>query len=321
MKIFHKLLVLFLALSVVPLGILGYLSIDNMQEMGQSNTQQIEALGDTAVNQSTEALTELGERDIETRADLIAGQVSIYLEENPNLTADELLEDEKLQEIGVQTYGEEGYTAVTRMDTWVPLAHPDPDTEGASLEDTVAEALPDFWAIMNSTRDGEASSGYYDWEDPSGEVRPKYMHVSVVEQETADGVQLNVASTTYIDEFTQPVRETEEAVQNATAESTQRVEDQLASLQNTTMMFVGGIGLLVVAAGFGFAYTISRPVEKLRDQMMSVAEEVSDGEFDGTNITVETDDEIGDLSEAAQKSLTSMKYYINKYKPDEEGDE
>jgi hypothetical protein len=64
----------------------------------------------------------------------------------------------------------------------------------------LSNKLPAFWKIVEASLKGPAS-GYYDWKDADGRIRPKYMYLAPVKD-----TDLIVAATTYIDEFSRPSR-------------------------------------------------------------------------------------------------------------------
>ena len=100
--------------------------------------------------------------------------------------------------------------------------------------------------------------------------------------------------------------------------SRSELSNQIEGYRNTLVLTVVAAIFGIVIIAYGFAYTLSNPIEKLRREMRDIAEEVTEGEFDGTSITVESNDEIGDLADSASNIITGMKYFIQKYKPEED---
>jgi len=139
-------------------------------------------------------------QSIKDKAVSVAKQIEIYLISNPHLTLNDLQEDPYFQEIAVQDVGLTGYTAVTEYDTLICRFHKNPDIVDKDLSE-VASTLPGFWNIMSRTKGGLETEGVYDWLEPDGLTRQKYMYIAVVGPKTADGVGLHVAATTYLDEY------------------------------------------------------------------------------------------------------------------------
>lgn len=150
--------------------------------------------------QSERALADLGEEAILLSAESVARQVELYLAAHPELNqadAAELQADAGLAEIAVQLVGQTGYTALFD-EKGVTHFHSNPGLIGVDLG-TLADQLPEFWAILSASLDGSPADGYYDWEDADGRIRPKYMSIVAVED-----TPFRIAATTYIDEFSQP---------------------------------------------------------------------------------------------------------------------
>ncbi|MBU1705045.1 MAG: transporter substrate-binding domain-containing protein [Nanoarchaeota archaeon] len=142
----------------------------------------------------------LAQSSIKQKAKDVAKQIEIYLKSNPQITIDDLKKDPYFNSIAVQSVGKTGYTAVTDYDTLVPIAHSNPDIVGIYLG-TLADILPGFWNIMSRTKGGYDSEGFYDWKEPDGSIKQKYMYIAVVDAKTADRVGLHVAATTYLDDY------------------------------------------------------------------------------------------------------------------------
>jgi hypothetical protein len=165
MKITTRLILAFLAVSILPLAMVSYIG-----------WQALNRVSSLALDESTEALKRLGETSIHQKALDVARQVDLYLEAQPELLAlplEGLKADEALAAIAVQPVGETGYTAVYDSGG-VTHFHVNPDIVGVDLHE-LAEALPAFWAILEASLDGTTASGYYEWQDADGTIRDKYM--------------------------------------------------------------------------------------------------------------------------------------------------
>jgi len=138
--------------------------------------------------------------EIKNQAKSTVKQVDEFLEKYPKLTLAELQENEEFQKIAVQSVGETGYTALTDSHSLICRFHKNPKIINMDLS-KLGKKLPDFWLIMESSRGGKISDGFYDWLEEDGSIRKKYMYIEPVKRSTSDGVYLTVAATTYIDEF------------------------------------------------------------------------------------------------------------------------
>ncbi len=78
-----KILVPFLGLSIVIMAIIGYVALSNIRILGIHALETSSTLGQSAISDSTEALTKLGEQTIKQIASDVAKQVEIYLSNRP----------------------------------------------------------------------------------------------------------------------------------------------------------------------------------------------------------------------------------------------
>ncbi len=144
---------------------------------------------------------QLAKDSIKQKAIEVAGQVDDYISSHPGMTVGELQNDPAFQEIAVQQVGETGYTALTDYDTLICRFHKNPDLVDVDLH-SFAESLPGFWSVMSETEGGNEAEGFYDWEEPDGSMKEKYMYITIPMRRTADGVGgLSVAATTYLEEY------------------------------------------------------------------------------------------------------------------------
>jgi len=137
---------------------------------------------------------------IKARALEVGEQVDEYIREHPEMTVKDLQNDQEFQQIAVQKVGETGYTALTDYTGLICRFHDKESIVDLDLH-SLAEKLPGFWSVMSKTEGGQVSDGFYNWQEPDGSIRKKYMYIVVIEEKTADGVGLHVAATTYIEEY------------------------------------------------------------------------------------------------------------------------
>jgi methyl-accepting chemotaxis protein len=242
--------------------------------------------GALAIDHSEKALTEAGETAILAAADTTARQIELYIDMHSEIDltdAAELESDATLAQIAVQTVGQTGYTAVFD-EGGITHFHLNPAIVGMDMS-TLADELPEFWAIMEASLDGSPSAGYYDWEDADGQIRAKYMSIAPVK-----GTNLRVAATTYIDEFSYPIFETRSELANT--QKTARIQLILALL---------GVGALAVIGASYFSQLISRPIGHLRD----AATRVTAGDLSPLGLP-ERRDEIGVLSHAFETMIAQL---------------
>jgi len=264
MNITTRLFLSFILIAVLPLASIGFMGLAQMQTMSRQTVQE-----------STAALQQLGEDAIRQKALDVARQVQLYLEAHPDLLADpaKMMADPELAAVAVQPVGATGYTAVYDA-SGVVYFHSNPALVGENME-ILAEKLPAFWAIFSASLDGSTVGSYYDWNDPDGSTRQKYMQCVPV-----DAFPLRVAATTYIDEFYQPILST----QTQAALILERSRFQL--LASLFVVAAAALGL-----AFWFSSAISRPIGAMVNGFRAVEQDAYDAlKLDGV---VERKDEFG----------------------------
>jgi methyl-accepting chemotaxis protein len=282
--IFPKLLLFALCISLIPLGLIVFVAYRDMA-----------GIGDLLITQGRARLEDLGATVIENKARDVARQMEVYIEAHPQMTATDLQRDETFRDLAVQPVGKTGYTAAQNAHSAVNLFHKNPKIVNMDLH-KLAQKLPAFWKIMESSLGGKASSGYYDWTDADGKTRKKYMYIASLEASTADGVQMGVAATTYLDEFTQPMIQ---------------LESTVSTLMREKLFFfyilIGATTLAVLCLSFLLARAISRPILYLAQ----VADQISTGKL-GTKIELSRRDEIGILIDSVKRMQRSLALAIKK---------
>lgn len=256
-------------------------------------------LEETSLSESTDHLKEIGIEIIKQRSLDTAKEIDIYLEFNPDKKIEDLVKDEKFKSLAVQRFGVEGYTAVND-EKGINYFHPNPKIEGTDLH-LLDNQLPGFWEIIDRGLSQE-SSGFYEWEDENGNIREKYMFISPVSRKTADGKNLNVASTTYIDEFYEPINELKKEITSTSDQSrmelkeflnTIRIQVTLLAVANLISMFL--IGLIIYKK-------LILPIRILS----RASEEISRGNFDAKSEVISYD-EITDLSRRFNQMAVEFK--------------
>lgn len=277
MSITTRLFLSFVLIAILPLSLIGYLGLAQMQAISQQT-----------VEESTAAMRALGEESIRQKAIDVAAQVSLYLEAHTDLEGhpDQLMADRELAVIAVQTVGLTGYTAVYDS-RGVTLFHVNPSLVNFDMAQ-LAEDLPEFWAIFSASLDGSAVGSYYAWAEPDGSMRDKYMFCVPVE-----GSSLRVAATTYIDEFYQPIMLTE----TRAALILERSRVQL-------LVSVLLVAVLAFALSVAFSSTISRPIHALVNGFKAV--EGEDYQAIRLESVLDRRDEFGHMARVFQRMASQV---------------
>src|SRR5690606_37912259 len=128
---------------------------------------------------------------------------------------------------------------------------------------SLAADLPSFWAIFERSLDGHETAGYYDWRDPDGTLRQKYMAMVPIGR-PVQGQTLMIAATTYIDEFYRPIDDTRAEIA-ALARQTQR----------TLVLTLVLVGMIALGLALQLARGLSRPLQRL----IAAAEELETNRY------------------------------------------
>lgn len=282
-----KVLVLFFAIPLLIILGSGLFYIMQFEELAKSITKE-------GVN----VTTKLSEDIIANIARSVALQCKLYLESHPELDKKDFNNHLTFSKIAVQKVGRTGYTALYELPDaqgiWRTWAHANPKIIGidmSTLKETLKENFPGFWKIFIGVKGGKESKGYYTWIDPDGKVREKFMVCTPIA-----GTNFVIAATTYIDEFTQPMKE----VERASAEHVERVRNISIIALAVALLIFGAIVFL-----FGHRLT-----NKIR-QLTSAADRISVGDLD-FEIKLKSNDEIGDLAEAISRMQDSIKLSIER---------
>ncbi len=258
----------------------------------------LDDLSSLIAGESTKAVTQLGEAIIAEKARSIADQVRLYLVSRPNMPRQDFGADQDFQKVAVQKVGLTGYTALYAVPDekgiWRTWAHTNPKIiaiDMSTLKGPMGKNFDGFWKVFSGAKDGKESKGYYTWQERDGSFREKYMVCAPVK-----GTPYYVAATTYLDEFTKPVKDLEDRA-NQITQGTRRMVFMIVAV---TLLLVGVVVLL-----YG-----QRLTSRIRS-LTNVAERISVGDMDA-EIGTQSKDEIGDLAEAIDRMQASIRLSIER---------
>jgi signal transduction histidine kinase len=286
-----KILVSFLAVSLVSVGIISVFAFRNMTIVGNTAIQNIISLGQGAVEQSIAALEDSGRRIIRLRAIVVADEVANFIEDRPDITINELSDNKDLKKIAIQSVGQTGHTMIYGHDGTIYF-HNDPEYVGMNIRQ-IEKDNSEFNAIVESSLSGEAA-GYYTVIDGEGQERAKYIYVVSVE-----GTSLLLAASTYIDEFSRPAEVTESRIMETVSSITAYINGQMKFAQWTFIVVILCMVVIIAIIASFMARTITDPLLVLTKG----AEIIARGELD-YRISVNTGDEI-DLLASQFNTMTS----------------
>lgn len=264
----------------------------SLKDIGSQSLRELSA---SALKESKSSLNKLGESIIREKAIDVANQTEVFIKARPKVKREDLLKDPELKAIAVQKVGETGYTAI-HDNKGINYFHVNPQIVGTDLHD-LASKLPAFWKILEASLIGPAS-GYYDWKDADGKMRPKYMYLAPVK-----GTDLIVAATTYIDEFSRPEKAIEEKIRPIERRYLQEYEMKIQIFYLVILIAI----LIMIGVIYYYSRSVIRPILYLSE----VADKISMGELD-TPVQVKGKGEVRVLAESIERMQTSVKAAIER---------
>ncbi|MDD5313053.1 MAG: histidine kinase [Dehalococcoidia bacterium] len=291
-----KILISFLALSLISVGIISSLALRYIGSVGSLTKEYSKSMGETVVAVSIAALEDQGRRTIFQKAQDVSQEMYFYLQLHPELAGERMAQNQKLSNIAVQKIGRTGYTIVYDKTGKVIFAT-DPGIVGANLRQLGGEPVY-YSSILDRSLLGSDASGYYKYKEPSDTAeRTKYMYAKPVESSN-----LIVASTAYLDEFYSAAEDTKERISSAVDYMSKQVDTQAREAE---LIFIAVIvAMVVVVSGVSFllSETITRPVGALTQG----SEHIAKGELD-YSINVNTGDEMQLLAEQFNDMAAALK--------------
>ena len=250
--------------------------------------------------QTEKVLRTAAEDTIRQKAVDAALQAELYLKAFPGKTLKDLKRATDFREIAVQHVGRTGYTAIDEVPSAITRFHHDPAMEDKDLH-RLAVDLPQFWAIVDSSLAGKRASGYYDWLEPDGSHRQKYLYIVPLSRKTADGVSLNVVATAYVDEFTRPIQAVHD-IRGHADYNLRTVVDRLTRSFMVKGLVLMGIGTLLIATlACWIGVYFSRAVARLKE----ATREVNQGNFNTAVLPSITGD-VGELIDDFNKMVARL---------------
>ena len=278
---------------------LGGFRITSVKDIGSESLKEMTAI---FLKESKSSLDKLGEKIIKEKAIDVAAQIEIFIKTHPKVKREDILRDPWLKSIAVQKVGETGYTAV-HDNQGINYFHVNPQIVGSDLHD-LSTKLPAFWKILEASLKGPAS-GYYDWKDADGRIRPKFMYLAPVKD-----TDLIVAATTYIDEFSKPAKAIEGKMKQIEKSYLEGYEDKIKIFYVVILC----VFLVLLLRIYFYAHSVIHPIRYLSE----VADKISMGELD-TPIKIKAKGEVGVLAESIERMQTSVKAAIERLQKRKEG--
>ncbi|MEN8753040.1 MAG: PAS domain S-box protein [Desulfobacterales bacterium] len=248
-------------------------------------------------------LEDIGQTIIQGKARDVAKQVDIFLKLNPDIDMQALQKSDEFKNIAMQKVGQNGYTCMYEAETGIMRIHPNPKLIDKDMR-FLSEKLPSWWAIFEPTRSGAEGSGYYDWFEPNGRIRKKYITMTPVATKLR-GQTLMIAATTYSDEFSAHIL----AMKQKSKEISTRYQSFVVHLD----LIVGsGMAVIIALTAIGVYLLGQRsarrfivPIVGLANTTKSFGE--GNWEPDGDTALLARDDEIGGLAVSFNQMRLQLK--------------
>jgi len=282
-----KMALLFFAVPIAIIAISGLLYL-----------WQLDNLSALVTEESSKIVRKLGEDIIGESSKAVAKQCKLYLDSHPDLKKEEFNSNLGFRQIAVQKLGMTGYTALYERPgsdgVWRTWAHVNEKIIGIDmrkLEKPLGNNFPGFWKIYTGVKGGVEAKGYYSWQEKSGQFKDKYMVCTPVM-----GTNFVVAATTYLDDFTRPVK----LIQTRAGKMTAKARSIIVGTVAGTLIL---IGLIVAIYG-------SRLIGRITT-LTDIADRISIGELDA-RIDIHANDEIGALADAIGRMQESIRLSIER---------
>ena len=259
---------------------------------------QLETMSNLLTRESSKFVNQMAEEKIADISAGVAMQCKLYLLSHRDLIREDFNEDMGFKTLAVQKVGLTGYTALYELPgsdgVWRTWAHVNKKIIGidmSKLKKPLGRNFPGFWKVYIGIKGGKKSQGYYTWQDKDGKFRDKFMVCTPVA-----GTRYVVAATTYMDEFTGPVKR----MQARAKELTDRARLITWAVLGITLLLIG----LIVSV---YGHRLTGKIQSLTN----VADRISVGEL-GMEVKTTSRDEIGELADAIARMQDSIRLSIER---------
>ena len=248
-------------------------------------------------------LEDIGQTIIQGKARDVAKQVDIFLKLNPDIDMQALQKSDEFKNIAMQEVGQNGYTCLYEAETGIMRIHPKTQLIDREMR-FLSEKLPSWWAIFEPSRSGAEVSGYYDWLEPNGQIRKKYMTMTPVGTKL-HGQTLMIAATTYIDEFSAHIL--------AMEQKSKEISTRYQSFVGHQDLIIGsGMAVILVITAIGVYLLGQRSARRFIVPIVGLANTTKlfgegNWEIDGDAALLERDDEIGGLAVSFNQMRLQLK--------------
>lgn len=150
--------------------------------------------------------------DVDDRSRVISNEVINYLRLHPNMTLKDLQEDDTFndiiiqpmgngfKEIIVQPVGKEGYSFGFDSQTLINYFHKESRRIGFDYHE-IRDEFPELWSLFVRNFENGSAEGFYHRDESDGNISYKYGKFVQIPVSTADGINISVGATAYVDDY------------------------------------------------------------------------------------------------------------------------
>lgn len=290
----EKLIVALLCLALIPLALVSTIAIVDLNKVFKLFSLNTEAVQQNNYQESKRIIEHLAQQNVKEISGHVVHEIELYLTAHPKMTLAELQQQKNFQRIALQKVGENGYTAIHEIPSGINRFHPNPEIENKSLI-ALGKDLPEFGRLIQEhlSGGGKELGGFYDWRDPDGKVRKKYMYLRPVSLKTADKVTLGLGATTYVDEYSLILTAINGRTQQILQQTQKDTRAIISSIYNRNIVILLSLIIILVLVILLFIRQSVKPIRQLIAEMNSFAAGNKD-----IVVNVSAQDEIGQLAKS-----------------------
>lgn len=255
-----KLMLVISILVLAPLIFMSSVYYNHSETIDKNMAEKIVFHSDETIDFIEQNVDYIATNQVEEKAKDVAKQLDLFLRYN-KMTIDELRKSQEFRDIAISKIGQESYTTVTDSTRLFNIVHPNKEIEGIDLS-TISEKLPEFWEIIEKSKNGIISEGVYNWSD-NGLIRRKYMYIFPVPTPSADGVFMSVAATIYFDELYGPFNQAKDKIIIERDGVIKSIEESVRLLNTQLLIVIFSSLIFALIVSLSFANTITKPLEEL----------------------------------------------------------
>jgi len=277
--------------GILPIAIFGIAITVFTRDLPLRTIETIQKGLNDLQQQREQLLTDTLAKSVRQKSMDVALQIELYLENRPNLTIAELQKNTRFRSIALQPIEKNGYTTLIDTQKGTTLFHPNTSLENTTFAN-IAGASKEFLTIISSSIGGKYASGYFPWQEATGQMRRKYTFIAPVRRGSAGNLHMAVATVINMDELAPLFLETQKTSQGTALYFINRAQ-HLLNIFKRFILFCMLLGLPIVLAlaNWASAY-FSRAV----NQIKHATHQIRNGDF-----TIRLDDNAsGDIGELMQ---------------------